>query len=223
MKIENLKLPNPAIEFLMSQGFEELYPPQAASVRAGLLEGESILVSAPTASGKTLIAMIAMLGYLSGNGGKVVYLSPLRALAAEKFAEFRELQNVALERSIRVGMDTGDYEGSRRNLDKNDVLVLTNEKMDSIIRRGEDWLEDIGLVISDEVHLIGDRGRGPALEMTLTQLRRLNTNPQIVGLSATVTNSEEIARWLGCKLVQKQLEAGPALRGGVQRGSGHDE
>ncbi len=214
MKIENLKLPNPAIEFLVSQGFEELYPPQAASVKAGLLEGESILVSAPTASGKTLIAMIAMLGYLSGNGGKVVYLSPLRALAAEKFAEFRELQNVALERrGIRVGMDTGDYEGSRRNLDKNDVLVLTNEKMDSIIRRGEDWLEDIGLVISDEVHLIGDRGRGPALEMTLTQLRRLDTKPQIVGLSATVTNSEEIARWLGCKLVQNSWRPVPLSEG----------
>lgn len=213
MKIENLNLPVPAIEFLTSQGFEELYPPQADSVRAGLLEGESVLVSAPTASGKTLIAMIAMLGYLSRHGGKVVYLSPLRALAAEKFAEFRELQNAGLEREIRVGIDTGDYEGSRRNLDKNDVLVLTNEKMDSIIRRGEDWLDEIGLVISDEVHLIGDGSRGPALEMALTQLKRLDPRPQVVGLSATVTNSEEIAGWLGCRLVSSTWRPVPLAEG----------
>ena len=82
MKIEKLDLPEPAIEFLKSQGFEKLYPPQADSVKSGLLGEQSILVSAPTASGKTLIAMLAMLSYLSKNKGKVIYLSPLRALAA---------------------------------------------------------------------------------------------------------------------------------------------
>ena len=56
MKIEKLDLPDSAIEFLKSEGFENLYPPQADSVRSGLLDGKNILVSAPTASGKTLIA-----------------------------------------------------------------------------------------------------------------------------------------------------------------------
>ncbi len=81
MKIEKLDLPETAIEFLKSQGFEKLYPPQADSVESGLLDGKSILVSAPTASGKTLIAMLAIISYLSKNDGKVIYLSPLRALA----------------------------------------------------------------------------------------------------------------------------------------------
>ena len=90
MKIDKLDLPDSAIEFLKSQGFEKLYPPQVDSVKSGLLDGKNILVSAPTASGKTLIAMLAMFSYLSKNNGKVVYLSPLRALAAEKFTEFKK-------------------------------------------------------------------------------------------------------------------------------------
>ena len=83
MNIEKLELPDSAINFLKSQGYDKLYPPQADCIKSGLLNGKSILVSAPTASGKTLIAMLAMLSYLSKNKGKVIYLSPLRALAAE--------------------------------------------------------------------------------------------------------------------------------------------
>jgi len=64
MKIEQLKLPDSAIKFLKSQGFEKLYPPQEDSVKSGLLDGKSLLVSSPTASGKTLIAMLAILSYL---------------------------------------------------------------------------------------------------------------------------------------------------------------
>jgi len=206
MKIEKLDLPDTAIEFLKSQGFEKLYPPQDDSVKSGLLDGKSILVSAPTASGKTLIAMLAMISYLSKNNGKVIYLSPLRALAAEKFSEFKKLEKVALGKKIKVAISTGDYENIEKNLEKNDVLILTNEKMDSIIRHGTEWVEEIGLVIADEVHLIGDENRGPTLEMILTQLKLLETNPQIVGLSATITNSNEIADWLDCILVKSDFE-----------------
>ena len=67
MKIEKLDIPDSAIEFLKSQGFEKLYPPQADSIESGLLDGKSILVSAPTASGKTLIAILAIITYLSKN------------------------------------------------------------------------------------------------------------------------------------------------------------
>ena len=213
MKIEKLDLPDTAIEFLKSQGFEKLYPPQDDSVKSGLLDGKSILVSAPTASGKTLIAMLAMISYLSKNNGKVIYLSPLRALAAEKFSEFKKLEKVALGKKIKVAISTGDYENIEKNLEKNDVLILTNEKMDSIIRHGTEWVEEIGLVIADEVHLIGDENRGPTLEMILTQLKLLETNPQIVGLSATITNSNEIADWLDCILVKSDWRPVPLSEG----------
>lgn len=213
MNIEKLDLPNSAIEFLKSQGFENLYPPQADCIKSGLLNGTSLLVSAPTASGKTLIAMLAMIDYLSKNNGKVIYLSPLRALAAEKFTEFKKLEKVALRKKIKVSISTGDFENLEKNLEKSDVLILTNEKMDSIIRHGAEWIEEIGLVIADEVHLIGDESRGPTLEMILTQLKLLDTKPQIVGLSATITNSDEIADWLECKLVKNDWRPVPLTEG----------
>ncbi|QLH02302.1 RNA helicase [Nitrosopumilus cobalaminigenes] len=218
MNIDKLKLPESAIEFLKSQGFTKLYPPQADSIKSGLLDGKSILVSAPTASGKTLIAMLAMLSFLSKNKGKVIYLSPLRALAAEKFTEFKKLEKIAIGNKIKVAISTGDFENIEKNLEKSNVLILTNEKMDSIIRHGSEWVDEIGLVISDEVHLIGDESRGPTLEMILTQLKLLETKPQIVGLSATITNSDEIADWLECKLVKNDWRPVPLSEGVCDEG-----
>ena len=213
MKIEKLKLPDSAIDFLKSQGFEKLYPPQADCIKSGLLDGKSILVSAPTASGKTLIAILAILNYLSKNNGKIIYLSPLRALAAEKFAEFKKLEKISIGKKIKTSISTGDFEHIEKNLENSNVLILTNEKMDSIIRHGAEWVDEIGLVISDEVHLIGDESRGPTLEMILTHLKLLDLKPQIVGLSATITNSDEIAKWLDCKLVKNDWRPVPLSEG----------
>ena len=213
MKIEKLDIPKPAIDFLKSEGFTKLYPPQAEAVKAGLLEGKSVLVSAPTASGKTLIAILGILSFLSKNKGKVIYLSPLRALASEKFVEFKKLEKISIGNKIKVGISTGDFENIEKKLESNNVLVLTNEKMDSIIRHGVEWIEDIGLVISDEIHLIGDESRGPTLEMILTQLKRLENKPQILGLSATISNSQELADWLGCNLVQSEWRPVPLSEG----------
>ncbi len=213
MNIEKLDLPESAIEFLKSEGLTKLYPPQTDSIKAGLLKGKSILVSAPTASGKTLIATLAMISYLSKNKGKVIYLSPLRALAAEKFLEFKKLEKLAIGNKIKVGISTGDFDNVEKKLEKNNILILTNEKMDSIIRKGVEWIDEIGLVISDEIHLIGDDSRGPTLEMVLTQLKRLENKPQILGLSATITNSDELANWLGCKLVENMWRPVPLSEG----------
>ena len=101
----------------------------------------------------------------------------------------------------------------KKKLESNNILVLTNEKMDSIIRHGVQWIEDIGLVISDEIHLIGDESRGPTLEMILTQLKRLENKPQILGLSATISNSQELADWLDCNLVQSEWRPVPLSEG----------
>ncbi|MDH3617457.1 MAG: DEAD/DEAH box helicase [Nitrosopumilus sp.] len=213
MKLEKLDLPESAIDFLKSEGLTKLYPPQADSVKAGLLKGKSVLVSAPTASGKTLIATLAIISFLSKNKGKVIYLSPLRALAAEKFLEFKKLESLSIGNKIKVGISTGDFDNVENKLEKNNVLILTNEKMDSIIRRGAEWIDEIGLVISDEIHLIGDESRGPTLEMVLTQLKRLEHKPQILGLSATITNSGELANWLECKLVENTWRPVPLTEG----------
>ena len=218
MKISKLDLPKPAIDFLKNEGFSELYPPQAQSVESGLTDGKSVLVSAPTASGKTLIATIAMISYLSKNSGKVIYLSPLRALASEKFSEFKKLEKVPIGKKIKVGISTGDFENVDKNLEKSDVLILTNERMDSLIRHGPEWIDDIGLVIADEVHLIGDQDRGPTLEMILTKMKQLENKPQIVALSATVTNADEISEWLNSVLVENDWRPVPLTEGVYDNG-----
>jgi len=92
MNIDALSLDPNIINFLKSQGYTKLYPPQEDAVKTGVLDGSSVLVSVPTASGKTLIAMLATLSHLSKNKSKVIYLTPLRALASEKFEEFKKLE-----------------------------------------------------------------------------------------------------------------------------------
>ena len=219
MKVTELKLPKSAISFLKKQGYSELYPPQEESIKAGLLDGKNILVSAPTASGKTLIAILAMINFLSKNKGKVVYLCPLRALAAEKFSEFKKLEKIDFGRKIKVQISTGDFESKDKNLGESDILILTNEKMDSIIRHGSEWVDDVGLVIADEIHLIGDDDRGPALEITLTKLKLLETHPQILALSATITNADELAQWLDSELVENKWRPVPLYEGVYDAGS----
>src|SRR5574340_1700120 len=194
LKIEQLDIPPSTIEFLQKTGYVNLYPPQEKTVKAGLLEGKRILVSAPTASGKTLIASLAIIKHLSEKRGKIVYLSPLKALASEKFNEFKKLDSVDLAKNMKIQISTGDFDVSDKSLGQNDILVLTNEKMDSIIRQGAEWIDQISLVIADEVHLLGDDDRGPTLEIILTKLKLLPKRPQILALSATVTNADEIGR-----------------------------
>ncbi|MBI2006858.1 MAG: DEAD/DEAH box helicase, partial [Nitrosopumilales archaeon] len=219
MKISELQLPKQAIDFLSQQGYSNLFPPQEDSVKAGLLDGKNLLVSSPTASGKTLIATLAIIHYLTSNSGKVVYLTPLRALAAEKFSEFKKLEPLDIGKKIKIQISTGDYDSTDSSLAKNDVLILTNEKMDSIIRHGADWINDIGLVVADEVHLIGDADRGPTLEMILTKLKLLESKPQIIALSATITNVDELSKWLGCEAVTTNWRPVPLTEGVYDHGS----
>ncbi|MGI0097982.1 MAG: DEAD/DEAH box helicase, partial [Nitrosopumilaceae archaeon] len=134
MKVSELNLPKPAIEFLRKIGYGDLYPTQEDSVKAGILEGKSVLVSAPTASGKTLIAMLAMINHLFKKKGKIVYLNPLRALSTEKFSEFQKLESIDFGRKIRTQISIGELDNADKSLEKNDIIVLTNEKMDSLIR-----------------------------------------------------------------------------------------
>ena len=219
MQVSDAGLPKAAAALLAADGIAELYPPQAAAVEAGLLDGRSVLVSAPTASGKTLVAMLAMMGHLSARRrGKIVYLSPLRALASEKFAEFRKIGRVALGgKRARVRVSTGET-GQGARLDDADIAVLTNERMDALLRQDPKWASRIGLVVADEVHMIGDPFRGATLEMVLARLRLPRRAPQIVGLSATMTNAAEIAKWLGARLVSSGWRP-VQLREGVHHGA----
>ena len=170
MNIADLPLDPNTINFLKLQGYTKLYPPQEDAVKVGVLDGKSIMVSVPTASGKTLIAMLATISHLSKNKSKVIYLTPLRALASEKFEEFKKLEKIN-GCKIKVAISTGDFGSKDNELDDADVIILTNETMDAMMTFQKPWIYEIGLVVSDEIHLIGDASRGPTLEMILTRLK----------------------------------------------------
>ncbi|WP_332897501.1 ATP-dependent DNA helicase [Haladaptatus sp. CMSO5] len=208
---------------LQDAGIESLYPPQGKAVEAGITDGQSIVASVPTASGKTLIAQLGMLASVE-RGGKALYIVPLRALASEKKAEFEQFEQYGLT----VGVSTGNYESDGEWLGKCDIIVATSEKVDSLVRNGAPWIDDLSCAVADEVHLVDDRSRGPTLEVTLAKLRQRNPGLQTVALSATVGNPEDIAEWLDATLIdsdwrpielQKGVHYGQALHleDGTQR------
>ncbi|MGI0079177.1 MAG: DEAD/DEAH box helicase, partial [Nitrososphaerales archaeon] len=193
---------------LESQGYSSLYPPQEEAIKSGVLDGENLVLATPTASGKTLVAMMAAMRTIN-KGGKVVYLAPLRALASEKLEEFKSVfenvrKNGGAKSKIRVLISTGDYDSSGESLGSGDVIVMTNERFDSIMRHGVTWIDSVGLFIADEVHLVGESHRGPTLEMILAKILRYVPGSQILALSATIQNTEDIAKWLGAKLVDTE-------------------
>lgn len=177
------------------QKFPKLNPVQEKSVNSGLLDQKSLLVCAPTASGKTLVATMTITKHLGT--GKVIYLVPLKALANEKFKEYRDLLS---ETEYKVIQSTGDIDSESGYLANYDLLILTTEKLDSLIRHKVSWLSEVKLVVIDEIHLLNDPSRGPTLEVIITLLKKL-IFPQIIGLSATIGNPQALANWLGAELV----------------------
>ena len=198
-------------------GYSSLYPPQEMALKYGILEGRSVLMTTPTASGKTFIAMMAIYQALKKNR-KAVYLTPLRALASEKYHDIKVLENLDFGRRIKVMAATGDYDSPGKELAAADVIILTNEKMDTLFRHNAEWLDDIGLFVSDEVHLIGDKERGATLEIMLTKIRKHYPESQIVTLSATVANSCEIADWLACELIESDWRPTKLVEGVYEHG-----
>ena len=201
LEIKDLErwLPQEAIKLYEKRGYKELYPPQAEAVERGLLEGESMLLALATASGKTFLAELAMLK-AALQAKRSLYIVPLRALASEKYDSFCKFRDLG----VSVGISTGDFDKRDERLGKNQIIIATSEKADSLMRNGASWVRDLTVLVVDEIHLLNDVGRGPTLEMTITKLRRLNPGLQVIGLSATVANSQELADWLDAELVSSE-------------------
>lgn len=194
MRVEELKLPSEVIEALKRRGINTLTPPQAEAIKKGLLEGRSLVVVAPTASGKTLVGELALINTWL-NGGKGIYVSPLKALAEEKYEEFKFWRDLG----IRVGITTGDYDNPGEELKRYDWIIATYERMDSVFRLKPSWLNEVKTIVIDELHMVGDEDRGPIVE--LLAVRSLLNNLQVVGLSATVGEPQILSEWLDSELV----------------------
>lgn len=188
---------------------KELYPPQKEAMEV-IERNESLLMSVPTAAGKTVVAYNALMKAVK-EGKKGIFLVPLRALAWEKVTELRDICKNILN-GAKIGVSVGDFD-KVRGLSKYDIIVATSERADSLIRHNPSWLTEVGCLVSDEIHLINDSNRGPTLEVTLSKFREINPDIQIIGLSATVSNSKEVAKWLEATLVESDFRPVPLKKG----------
>ncbi|MBM5805148.1 MAG: DEAD/DEAH box helicase [Candidatus Verstraetearchaeota archaeon] len=178
-------------------------------MKAGVLEGKNLVLAVPTASGKTMVAELCALKHIMERGGKVLYLVPLKALATEKYEEFQKFTKIG----IKVILSTGDFDYIDPTLGRHDIIIATNEKADSIFRHRPSWVNALSLIVADEIHLLGDGSRGPTLEALLTGFRLLNPKAQILALSATISNADEIAEWLSSVPITSNWRPVPLLEG----------
>ena len=200
--LKNYGIPENIIFEFKKRGIEYLYDYQFEAIEKGLLNlKESFVISAPTASGKTLLAELLIIKYLiEYPDKKALYITPLKSLAKEKYELFKSYEKFGLN----VAISTGDYDSSDEWLGNYDIIITTIEKADSLMRHNSSWLKDVGVTIVDEIHLINDRDRGATLEILIVKLKR-TYNPLLLALSATIPNDNEIAEWLGAKLVRSNF------------------
>ena len=206
MKISDLKLEREMDAIFGNSTIKELYPPQEEAIKAGLLDtNKNFVIATPTASGKTLLAELAMLQSILTASGKCLYVVPLNALAYEKYQNFKGKYGAV----ANVGISTGDYESSSRFLERYDIIILTLEKLDSLTRLKPAWLRTISVVAVDEVHVLGEEKRGPRLEGAMARFMSFNPSARFIALSATIANVEEFGKWLHACVIQSEWRPVP--------------
>ena len=189
-----MKVADAVGEFAAAFGFSEFNRMQREALPALFERTDNVVASAPTASGKTALAELAICRTLR-EGGTALFIAPMRALTNEKEAEWDRFE----ELGYSVYVVTGERDLNPRRAERADILVMTPEKTDSATRKHDSprygFITDVDCVIIDEVHLLDADGRGGVLEATVSRLRRL-CDPRIVALSATMPNIEDVAGWL---------------------------
>ncbi|WP_136592482.1 DEAD/DEAH box helicase [Salinigranum halophilum] len=181
-------------DFADAFGFEEFNRMQREALPAIMERDENVVAAAPTASGKTALAELAICKTLR-DGGTALFVAPLRALTNEKEAEWERFEDLGYS----VYVVTGERDLNPRRAERADILVMTPEKTDSATRKHESpryqFITDVSCVVIDEVHLLDSDSRGGVLEVTVARLRRL-CDPRVVALSATMRNVADVAEWL---------------------------
>lgn len=164
------------------------FPPDPFQVQAfeALARNESVLVAAPTASGKTVVAEAAIHQAIE-RGMRAFYTTPIKALSNQKFIDFQDLFGTE-----NVGLLTGDNSINGRA----PVVVMTTEVLRNMIYAENQDLDDLEMVILDEIHYLSDRERGAVWEEVIIHLP---AGIRIVGLSATVSNASEFRDWLASR------------------------
>lgn len=167
----------------------------------------SVLVGAPTGSGKTVTAELAIFRLFNAHPGqKAVYIAPLKALVNERMQDWSKKFGPTLTgaggKARRVVELTGDVTPDIAALQAADIIVTTPEKWDGVSRAWQrrGYVSQVGLVIIDEIHLLGE-DRGPVLEVIVSRMRYIaahhDRHIRFVGLSTALANPGDLANWLG--------------------------
>jgi len=213
LPVSELRL-HPGVQSTLAERFERLLPVQTLAVENGLLEGRDQLIVSATATGKTLVGEMAGLDRLLNGEGKVLFLVPLVALANQKYAEFQEQYGDVADMTLRVGASRINDDGSQFDPDA-DIVVGTYEGIDHALRVGRD-LGDVGTVVIDEIHTLGEPERGHRLDGLIARLREYcrdrRDDPQWIYLSATVGNPGTLAEALGATLIEFEERPVPIER-----------
>lgn len=174
-------------------GIQEFTDVQWLALRAEVATGKSLVVCAPTSSGKTLVGEIAIFSAIQ-RGSKCLYLVSHKALADQKYIDFEQrFGSNALDPLASVGLSTGDREEGDVSPQ---IMVATYEKGLALLLSGQLDTNAL-LVVADELQILAEEGRGPNIE-TLCAIFRQRKIDQFVALTATVGNAQELADWLEC-------------------------
>lgn len=205
-------LPDTLLQIWEQQQGQFLLPVQEAAVqRYDLFEGRSLVISSPTSSGKTFVGeMAAMRATFAGK--RVLYLTPLRALAEEKFHTFSARYGTYGVKVVVASRDRREFD---RDIEHGDfhLAVLVYEKLAQLLVRQPHLLRTVALVVVDELQMLGDPDRGPGLELSLTKLLGSSPRPQLLGLSAVLREARQVADWLEADLLFQEERPVELYRG----------
>jgi archaea-specific helicase len=212
LPLESIKLPRELMELLRKR-LTKLLPVQSRSVKAGLLEGNNLLVVSATATGKSLVGEMAGVKNLIEGKGKLLFLVPLVALANQKFDQLSAYNELGFQTSIRVGVSRIRL-GRGRKIAQSlnaDIIAGTYEGIDQVIRTKKN-LGKVGTVVIDEVHMLEDDERGHRLAGMIARLKMVAPHAQFIFLSATVGNPAALAKRLRATLVEYEVRPVPIER-----------
>ena len=201
-------LPAELAQTYEKSGMKQLHPWQCECLQTGTaLDGGSLVFTAPTSGGKTLVAEILMVRNHLRNKKKAILVVPYVSIVREKA---RWLDHVLGPHGIRVqefhGITGGD-------MDKSDMAICTMEKANALVNRlmTDGQMNQIGIVVVDELHMLGDQYRGYLLELLMTKVKYVGRHDEIqfVGMSATLPNIQEVADWMGSALYESNFRPVP--------------
>ncbi|GGG82015.1 DEAD/DEAH box helicase [Paenibacillus radicis (ex Gao et al. 2016)] len=199
-KLLNLDFPADIINMWENAGLCNLTPIQEEAVNKGLFSGNNLVIAAPTSSGKTFIGEMAAIQYSYSNK-KTIYLVPFKAIADEKYEDFREKYH---DLGFNIRISDGDHRDDDDDIRVGNyhIAVMTYEKLSGMLIASPSMLNNCDCVIVDEVQMMSDPQRGGNLELLLTKMKESNKRTQIIALSAVLSSLNGFDKWLGAEVIQ---------------------